>query len=425
VVLAVWLSVLASDTLDPGSRYNRLVSHSSSVLFDFVGWEANALWSAFSQQMSGAGPYLNDDQGAAYVVGYLKVVSNLQILDSQIAAVYADPTNHNPATASADLRQKRDAANAEVLTQTPLAESIIAGQISAVLRDEGFATLGQVLPPLATHFDQLPDYLVVSPRDTIRFSDALGVIHLGADQADMIENSIDRDLNVSSLVVPLGGLSLYPSMVAQSSYALGLFMTVAHEWCHHYLDFFPLGLNYDQPETRVINESTAERFGAEIGQETLRRFYGKYPDIMRQLPAVAAKPTTPVQAVQQATPSPTPPPAREDRPSFNYGATMNETRVTVDFYLWLKQPDLAEAYMQAQRVVFAVHGYNFRKINQAFFAFYGGYQGANGVGAGGTDPTGPALDRLRAQSDSVLSWLNKMRAITNRADLLAAAGQTS
>jgi len=103
---------------------------------------------------------------------------------------------------------------------------------------------------------------------------------------------------------------------------------------------------------------------------------------------------------------------------------MNETRVTVDFYLWLKRVDLAEAYMQAQRFVFAAHGYNFRKINQAFFAFYGGYQGSNGVGAGGADPTGPAIDRLRAQSDSVLTWLNKMRAITTRSELLAAAGPT-
>ena len=419
LALALWLSVLSADTLDPGSRYNQLMRHSGDVLFDFIGWEADALWSVLNQQMAGAAPYLNDEQGAAYVVAYLNAVHSLQALDTQISALYADPQQSDPAGASQALRQKRDSAEALVRQQTPLAEAIITGQISAILRDEGFATLGQVLPPVAAHFDQLPDYLVISPRDSIRFEDALSVIHLSADQADALEASIDRDLNVSSLVVPLGGLSLYPSMVVQSSNALNLFTTVTHEWCHHYLDFFPLGLNYEQPETRVINESTAERFGAEIGQKTLRRFYSTYPAIMRQLPAAATS------SPSSLTPAPTPTAdPREDRPSFNYGEAMNETRVTVDFYLWLKRSDLAEAYMNARRVYFAAHGYAFRKINQAFFAFYGGYQGASGVGAGGSDPTGPAIDTLRAHSPSLLTWVNTLRSVTTRAELLAAVGQT-
>jgi len=409
--------ILSGDAFDGGALYRQLIRYVGGVTFDYFGWEADALLRKADQEMAGVQAYLDEDQRAAYVRDYLKTVANMQTLDAKIAQVYANPAISDPVNASVDLRQKRDVARADVTHRESLAESIVEGQIGAVLRDEGFATLGQVLPPVAAHITQLPDYLVISPRNAIKFEDALTLNNLSADQASALEDAIDRNVDVSSIVVPLGGLSLYPSMITQTWYAPSLFETISHEWCHHYLYFFPLGLNYDAPETRIINETTATLFGQEIGRKVIERFYTKYPDILAELPATT--PATPIKATVTPTPAGDP----DARPPFDYGTAMNETRVTVDFYLWLGRVDLAELYMSARRTVFAAHGYYFRKINQAFFAFYGGYQGTGGSSAGGTDPTGPAIGRLRANSPTVHAWLEKMRGITTRAELLSAAGQ--
>jgi len=79
--------------------------------------------------------------------------------------------------------------------------------------------------------------------------------------------------------------------------------------------------------------------------------------------------------------------------------------------------------MNAQRDVFAIHGYAMRKLNQAFFAFYGGYQAGSDASTGGTDPIGPAIARLRAKSPTIRAWIEQMRWITTRTDLLAAAAR--
>ena len=431
VELALGLLLLvSSDTFYVSRIYDGLIRYAGNVEFDYFGWEVDALTQKVNQEIAGVQAYLTDDQRADYVYNYLAKVREEQSLNAQVGNIYANPSVSDPAAASADLRSKRDQALAEINQNEPIAESIVEGQVGSVLRDEGFATLGQVIPPVAAHITQLPEYLVISPRDSIRVVAALNVVNLTDDQANDLENTIDSNLNVSSIVAPLAGLSLYPSMIIRTSDALELFTTVAHEWCHHYLDFFPLGLNYDTPETRIINETTAMMFGAEIGREVIARFYKRFPDLMAQLPA--STPTvTPTPATAQ--PRPTPQPTSQPTPSptstepdvpppFDPGATLNNTRITVDFYLWLGRVDLAEAYMRAQREVFADHGIFLRKLNQAFFAFYGGYQSAGGGGAGGSDPTGDAVARLRAHSPNVHAWLEQMRTLITRAELLSAAG---
>ncbi|MGQ9889987.1 MAG: hypothetical protein ACUVSX_16095, partial [Aggregatilineales bacterium] len=66
-------------------------------------------------------------------------------------------------------------------------------------------------------------------------------------------------------------------------------------------------------------------------------------------------------------------------------------------------------------------GYPIRRLNQAWFAFYGGYQAGSGgaPGAGGADPIGPAVEAIRAASPSLRDWIVTMRGITTRDELLA------
>ena len=98
---------------------------------------------------------------------------------------------------------------------------------------------------------------------------------------------------------------------------------------------------------------------------------------------------------------------------------MNETRVTVDGLLADGKIAQAEAYMEARRRLFVAHGYVIRKLNQAYFAFYGGYQSGS-PGEGGADPIGPAVAAIRDQSASLHDWIATMRGITTRDQLLAA-----
>jgi hypothetical protein len=60
--------------------------------------------------------------------------------------------------------------------------------------------------------------------------------------------------------------------------------------------------------------------------------------------------------------------------------------------------------MEQRRQVFWANGYPIRKLNQAYFAFYGAYADVPG-GAAGEDPVGPAVRTLRAQSSSLAAFL--------------------
>ena len=51
------------------------------------------------------------------------------------------------------------------------------------------------------------------------------------------------------------------------------------------------------------------------------------------------------------------PPSTPDPNAFDFGAAMNETRVTVDQLLAAGKVDEAEAYMEQRRQVFVAHGY--------------------------------------------------------------------
>ena len=132
--------------------------------------------------------------------------------------------------------------------------------------------------------------------------------------------------------------------------------------------------------------------------------------------------------------------------TFDYGTEMYRTRATVDRMMQTIQTIYAHAdqlrangltqkadsyealvdifivkaenYMESRRALFFEHGYRIRRMNQAYFAFYGGYQG--GIpGIGGEDPIGPAVRDIRAHSTDLHAFIVTMRAITTRAELLA------
>ncbi|HZW04499.1 MAG TPA: hypothetical protein VFF68_11270, partial [Anaerolineaceae bacterium] len=64
-------------------------------------------------------------------------------------------------------------------------------------------------------------------------------------------------------------------------------------------------------------------------------------------------------------------------------------------------------------------GYQLRRLNQAYFAFYGAYADAP-RGAAGRDPIGPLVRALRARSGSLKQFVDSIAWITS-VDQLAEA----
>ena len=83
------------------------------------------------------------------------------------------------------------------------------------------------------------------------------------------------------------------------------------------------------------------------------------------------------------------------------------TGIAVDALLANNEIDEAENYMEARRRVFWENGYKIRKLNQAYFAFYGAYADEP-FSAAGADPVGNDVRLLRARSRNLLSFIQKI-----------------
>lgn len=436
LVLLIFVVLIQRSTFPADTQFNVIAGLVSPHQFDYISWEVGALWNKISQTLWGVHPYMDEAARSQFVHDYMRDLTEARRLEAEVNAIYTDPAINDPQAASVDVRQLRDALRADLRQRQSLVESILEGQVAAVLVDEGFGVMGQLLPPIAMHFTQVPNLLIVSPRDEIRFDVSLNLDPLPVDEIAALEERIDAAFDVSSLIVPLGGIALFPAMILETTSIPWALETFAHEWVHHYFFFFPLGLNYFTGgdafagEARIINETVADVFGREIGARVLARYY----------PELAQPTSAPMDALAMINQHLQTQPA-----AFDFGAAMHETRTTVDkgmaevstlndksavmeaagrsarvayFSAYAgRLLDDIEAYMEQRRQFFYDNGYRIRKLNQAYFAFYGGYQG--GIpGIGGQDPIGPAVEAIRAMSPDVRQFIVTMRGITTRAELL-------
>ena len=72
--------------------------------------------------------------------------------------------------------------------------------------------------------------------------------------------------------------------------------------------------------------------------------------------------------------------------------------------------------MEERRGFFWDHGYQIRKLNQAYFAFYGSYA----TNPSAANPIGGQLEWLRGQSATLRAYLRMVSAFSSYEDLLAA-----
>jgi hypothetical protein len=283
----------------------------------------------------------------------------------------------------------------------PDAEAAIERAVSSVLLSEGLGSGapvvpgdGLLFPPVSFAFVAPPEVLIVSPRDRVAVQQSeLLQPKLSTAEAERIESSVDS-LGYSSLVVPIGGLATFPTMVLEGTRPLDAVVAVTHEWIHGYLFFSPLGLRYwSSQDARAINETVADMVSRELGRR-----------IARELGIDLAPPGRPEQP----------------RPSdVEFRSMLRTTRTTLDGLLAQGRVDEAEAYLRQRQQELQAAGFQIRKLNQAYFAFYGSY----GDAAAGVSPIPRQLGWLRAASGSPGEFLKRVSRLTSAEDLARAVSE--
>ncbi len=392
-------ALVAGSTLQPLKPNERVRQYTREIEFNFVSWTIDALFDKAAQFGVGATNYLPNGDTTTIVREYLDQLGEVTQLEYQLALLASNENLAEPQEDAAELIRARDALRQRLDQLQPVVEAILQEQVALSIAEAGIDLGGVPFPPVVFHFTRPPMALIISPRDVIRQDADISLDpSLTLEDVLALETQVERGMDVSALVVPIGGVGTYPTMISESTSLVWITDVIAHEWVHNYLTLHPLGLHYySSPELRTMNETTASILGGEFGLLTLERYY---PDLVPP-PVVETRPETPDE---------------ESPPVFDFRAEMRETRLEVEALLSQGRIEDAETYMEARRQFLWDNGYRIRRLNQAYFAFYGAYADEPG-GAAGDDPVGDAVRRLWQLLDSPSEFLTTMAWLNDFQDL--------
>jgi hypothetical protein len=285
----------------------------------------------------------------------------------------------------------------------PAVEEFLEQIIAEIVRaDEIDLVSSFVWPPVDFRIGDPPKLLVTSPRNEIsRIEDVLIDPDISIEDMSRIEDELVADQNISAVILQTGGLASYPNVIP-TTHLKRLVDVAAHEWLHAHLAFYSLGQAYfSGGDIRSMNETLADIFGREVGLRVYSEVTGE--------PFVA--PIRPETALEKV-PNDEAAAAVEDPDAFSFNRFMGETRRETDELLAEDLVDEAEAYMESRRVELLGHGYQIRKINQAYFAFHGTYAES----PSSTSPIARYLWDLREQVATVGDLVKLLRPIRTYAE---------
>ena len=240
----ICLLVLGTSTLPPADKTEQVRVYTRDIEFDYVTWTIDALWLKLSQFSVGTSQYLTPASQHGVVIDYLNLVGEISRLNSQVTVMFSDPTVTDPTRSSAALRQELDQKMSRLRQLAPVAEAILQSQVASIASDQGLAFGGQPVPPVLYHVSDLPLALIISPRTVINEDDDISLQPgMNAEEMDALEKQVQADLNKSALVVPVGGIGIYPTMVESTTDLNWLAEVISHEWTHNFLTLRPLGLS--------------------------------------------------------------------------------------------------------------------------------------------------------------------------------------
>ena len=278
----------------------------------------------------------------------------------------------------------------------PGVEEILESEVSAVLAQEGLSSrIGVIFPPVDVALSNTPNVLVVSPRDRVeRLETLLLKSDMKLENMDIMEEKIFQEQGISALVLSIGGVATYPTIVKQGSSLRHTAVTAAHEWLHAYWFFRPLGWNiFSGPDMTTLNETAATLAGREMGNRVYESVTGQK---VQEPPASGSSLTDGALDTWLAR--------ALGLERFDFGREMRKTRLKVDELLSQGKVEEAEAYMEERRQLFVENGFYIRKLNQAYFAFHGSY----GDSPASVSPIGDEVDQLRKTTESVGDFIRTM-----------------
>ncbi len=202
-----------------------------------------------------------------------------------------------------------------------------------------------------------PKLLLLSPRNKIERLDELLLINdLSDDEIVSLETEIELNTNYSAIIINIGGIAAYPSIIKSSESQINILKTASHEWLHQYLIMFPLGRAYFKDENlRTVNETLANIFSEQIVKEGCNERYEYFLKDCHK--------SNGIELVKN---------------KFDYRDFMKNLRIQVDKLLIKGDLREAEILMKESSGTLRSKGFNIRRINQAWFAFHGSYADAPG-----------------------------------------------
>ena len=277
ITLALFVLGIVAGRSNPSltNPVEKVRAFTRQIEFNYISWMVDAATIKIRAVSSGI-PYTLDNESQKQIINEnLRLTQLILEQEYQLTQIYSDPNIANKEIASEALRAELDLHYARQSQLAPLAEAILQGQVTQILAEVGLTVAGQPIPNVWYHSTPLPMALIVSPRDHIEQTANISVnTELTIDQQVQLEHSVDKGLDASSLVVNIGGVGVYPTMVMRTTDLNWMLSTVAHEWIHNYLTLRPLGLSYNEtPELRTMNETSASIAGNEIGALVIERFY--------------------------------------------------------------------------------------------------------------------------------------------------------
>ncbi|UCG54114.1 MAG: hypothetical protein JSV32_05790 [Dehalococcoidia bacterium] len=402
---AVWLLLLISLNTSCNSS-NNLDSRLDEIIkpykFSIAEWEIEAISYEIEDFLFGIGDETTDD--STVVVEYFSIIRQINDLERKV-----EIGNNNVQQSDIEaLKKKLENLRRQKDELEDRVEGVIQKQITEILRYIGiyhpldnYLNLEFSFPPVNFELEKPPNLLVISPRDKIERIEELALVQqISPEERQQIEEAVD-ELGVSSIVVELGGMATYPSFVIDNA---GLQFTInvaIEEWLHQYLFFRPLGFMYSlhlagiapDGEIAVLNETLVDIARQEIGDILYQNFYSPFFK-EEELKTQEGK-------------------NQSDETEFDFYKEMREIRLVVDDYLARGEVDQAEIFMEQKRIFLTSKGYYIRRLNQAYFAFYGTYA----AGPISVNPIGNELKAFRELNTSLSEFLNRVSLMTSRDDL--------
>ena len=377
VVIILFLSVNTHEKLIDSTVSRLTANHSFSIFNYHVKYIPSQIWSLVTN--------LNSDRshGVDTITNYFK---NREIRYKNIeeeTKIYQN-TNSQDYHKSSSMKNFLD-------EQRKLIEIKLNNLIKNELINQNLGMFNSkfLFPPLFVNLDSPPYLLVVSPKDNIQIISKILIIpSIKISDIESLERLIEKETKTSVLIVNLGGIATYPPLISDKETLIFTMETISHEWFHHYWFFKPLGFNYFKSrEMTILNETAAEIAGSEIGNLAYNQLKLK-------------------QSTNKSENLP--------KSGFIFNDEMRETRSRLDELLKQKLIDEAELYLATRRLAFLEAGFNIRKLNQAYFAFYGTY----GQNPASSSTIAVDLELLREKSKNLEEFILTVSGFGNYNDFL-------